>query len=89
MAQRPRSSVADVEESTYRCPGCGQIVDSRRIDEVLEHHQHVLHRPYPPQWFTARDRMGSSTARGETLRPAVPERSPPSAAVTSRRYGHY
>jgi hypothetical protein len=32
----------------YRCPGCGEMVDNRLIEDVKIHHDHVLHpRPSP------------------------------------------
>ena len=54
MSLKPQSFVAPVGESFYRCPGCGESVDTRRMDQVREHHHHVINRPYPPAWFTAR-----------------------------------
>jgi hypothetical protein len=29
----------------YRCPACGEMVDKRRVDEIVLHHSHVL-RPH-------------------------------------------
>jgi hypothetical protein len=29
-------------ETSYRCPGCGEIVDNHDLDAVRFHHQHVL-----------------------------------------------
>lgn len=28
--------------NTYRCPGCGEMVDKSDIAAIREHHQHVL-----------------------------------------------
>ena len=37
----------------YRCPACREMVDRRRMDEVIIHHSHVLH---PNRWhFDGRD----------------------------------
>jgi hypothetical protein len=27
----------------YRCPACGKMVDNRLVEQIAEHHSHVLH----------------------------------------------
>jgi hypothetical protein len=27
----------------YRCPACGEMVDNKSMQEITEHHSHVLH----------------------------------------------
>jgi hypothetical protein len=44
------SSEEERASYSYRCPGCGELVDNREVDEVLEHHQHVLHPMLSPVW---------------------------------------
>jgi hypothetical protein len=40
----PQSQLAFEEERKFfRCPGCGENVDSSNIPEVVAHHRHVLH----------------------------------------------
>jgi hypothetical protein len=34
---------SDEQHNFYRCPACGAMVDNRHLDEVVEHHAHVLH----------------------------------------------
>ena len=29
--------------NSYRCPGCGKVVEGGNAQEMLLHHQHVLH----------------------------------------------
>jgi hypothetical protein len=36
------ASVFEDERKFFRCPACGEIVDSSNIAEVVEHHRHVL-----------------------------------------------
>jgi uncharacterized C2H2 Zn-finger protein len=38
-------------ERFYRCPGCGQMVDNERRDEIQIHHRHVIEQSMPPLWF--------------------------------------
>jgi hypothetical protein len=33
----------DEQRNFYRCPACGEMVDNRRLDEIVLHHSHVLH----------------------------------------------
>ena len=91
MASKPRSIVTPVEESTYRCPGCGELVDNRHMDEVLRHHQHVLHAQFPPTWFDSRRETSrtATNARAENeLQPRKNHTSAVSAEARLRRYGH-
>ena len=37
-------------ENRYRCPACGEMVNSSEVEEVRLHHDHVLH-PARPAWF--------------------------------------
>ena len=92
MAIKPDQTV---EAETYRCPGCGQIVDGRRMEEVRQHHQHLLlqHR-YPPAWFnvTADASRSRSEASRETENSRASFQSRHAAVespeVRLRRYGH-
>jgi competence CoiA-like predicted nuclease len=34
---------AEEQRNFYRCPACGEMVDNRRLDEIVRHHAHVLH----------------------------------------------
>jgi hypothetical protein len=27
----------------YRCPACGEMVDNQSVEEITEHHSHILH----------------------------------------------
>ena len=90
MASKPRSVVTPVEESTYRCPGCGEFVDKRHMDEVLRHHQHVLHAP-PSTWFVSRretSRTGTNASAEGDPQPRKNDTSVVSAEARLRRYGH-
>lgn len=91
MARKPASVVRPIQQSTYRCPACGEVVDNSRMDQVRLHHQHVLEAPFPPAWFNE---------RANTPRP-VPDVAPHEPRGTSvrggfglsaearlRRYGH-
>jgi hypothetical protein len=40
LAPKRRAASAEPADFTYRCPGCGELVDRRVINEVLAHHQH-------------------------------------------------
>jgi hypothetical protein len=40
MAQQNHTSTGT---SAYRCPGCGEIVSGRDMNEIQLHHDHVLH----------------------------------------------
>ena len=96
MAIKPDEVVTPVEAQTYRCPGCGEAVDSRRMEEVLQHHQHVvLQHRYPPAWFNvAPDASRSRPNSGDhPTNPAGAAIRTRDAAVESaearlRRYGH-
>ena len=85
---KPESIIQPVEEALYRCPGCGQRVDSRRMEEVLLHHQHVLAPAYPPAWFKSR----ATHLQGTTPREPHQTESPRPGFARSpsdlRRYGH-
>lgn len=95
MAIEPNSSFASDEEgiasSSYRCPGCGELVDRRNMSTILEHHSHVRQPVYPPEWF-ARSHEGVSQRSGPTpIRPAttLPNKSyVVSDEARRRRYGH-
>src|SRR5687768_1910298 len=97
-AMRPNSTVKPVEDPTYRCPGCGELVDQRRMDDVLLHHQHVMRGEFPPAWFrwwdsnpatSSRDR-NPADARDHTgsQRPPAQNAHELSAEARLRRYGH-
>ena len=88
MSLKPQSSVVPVEDIFYRCPGCGETVDQRRMDDVLEHHRHVLHQPYPPSWFTASREAVASPATPQRRDASRQESPESSAAARLRRYGH-
>jgi hypothetical protein len=34
---------AEEQRNFYRCPACGEMVDNRKLDEIVLHHAHVLH----------------------------------------------
>lgn len=38
-------------QDSYRCPGCGGLVDNSDLTAIRDHHQHVL-RPRPSSLFT-------------------------------------
>jgi hypothetical protein len=92
MALERDNTVMQVTDSSYRCPGCGELVDSRRLDEVLTHHQHVLHPAPPEDWFQflAESTRGAGTSPRQTHLPEErvrkTQRSSPQS--WSRRYGH-
>ncbi len=94
MARRPRSLAAQAEladTARYRCPGCGQMVNSDRLEEVLEHHRHVLYPP--PQWFqrtpsAAEDAARASSTPDQRLHELPSESYASSIAARLRRYGH-
>ena len=93
MAQNPDPLARATDESSYRCPGCGKIVDSRRIEQVLQHHRHVLEQQYPPAWFNVTTRpqrtTNASTKVVQAERDAPsPTRNGDSAELQRRRYGH-
>jgi hypothetical protein len=92
MAAEPeiyRKEAETAAEFTYRCPGCGEMVDRRDLDAVLAHHQHVLHPKNPQRWF---ERELPVRGASET-RPRTAD-SPPSRSSDQpdenrlRRYGH-
>lgn len=88
MNLKPQSSITSTEEDFYRCPGCGESVDRRHVDDVREHHHHVLHRPCPPSWFTARSGVALSRETRVPRSAATQKTADVSAAVRERRYGH-
>ena len=94
---KPDSAVRPIENPTYRCPGCGEMVDQRRMDEVLLHHQHVMQREFPPAWFrwwdsnpatSSRDRNPAAAAEKTGQRTPPPRPHELSAEARLRRYGH-
>jgi hypothetical protein len=97
MALQPDSLVTSTEEPekfSYRCPGCGEMVDKREMASMLEHHRHVLHPAYPPAWFqemTAGSRRASAS-HAATRQPATrvhrSQTYATSAESNARRYGH-
>ena len=70
------------------------MVDNSRIDQVLEHHQHVLRRQYPPTWFNVTASPQRTTTNAPTeVTPAqreVPRQASmrDAAELQRRRYGH-
>jgi uncharacterized protein YlaI len=36
----------------YRCPACGEMVDNKSLEEITEHHSHVLHPERYEKSFT-------------------------------------
>jgi hypothetical protein len=36
----------------YRCPACGEMVDNKSVEEITEHHSHVLHPERYPGLFS-------------------------------------
>lgn len=75
----------NLNDSSYQCPGCGEHVDKGRMDEVLAHHQHVLHRSNA---FSARS-LATQPEHREATRAETARRTfngSPDAAW--RRYGH-
>ena len=97
MALKPQSLVRQLEQPqqfSYRCPGCGEMVDGRELATVLEHHRHVLQPAYAPPWFlrTAADAQSpSSSHAGKTAHaPQVRQRDAfnPAADPSAGRYGH-
>ena len=97
MALQPKSfakAADEPEQFSYRCPGCGEMVDERRMSDVLEHHRHVIQPAYPPAWFqqAISGPYQSSRSRSDTAPQARPfqarDSSGTSAESTSRRYGH-
>ena len=45
------------EASLYRCPGCGEMVDNRRVDEIQLHHRHMIEQPIVQQWLQTTGRL--------------------------------
>ena len=91
MASKPRSVVTSVEESTYRCPGCGKLVDKQSISQVLEHHQHVLHASGRSAWFDRQPNAETTQVSANKTAQAIDRRSDTNAVspeVLLRRYGH-
>jgi hypothetical protein len=91
MASKPRSIVSPVENSTYRCPGCGELVDDRRMDEVLLHHQHVLNASFRSTWFDSRRETSGTATNALAQREPEPRKSDTSAISAEarlRRYRH-
>jgi hypothetical protein len=70
------------------------MVDADRLDEVLEHHRHVLYSAPRPQWFdlTTSDTSRSAGSTPKTMtHPAhvLPvNTSRMTADARQRRYGH-
>ena len=94
MARKPSSIVRLVEEPanvSYQCPGCGEMVDSRQIAEVLAHHQHVLRPTAPVRWFqqaVEAARFTPPPQRSASETGANHERAAASTDMRWRRYGH-
>ena len=96
MAIKPESvTSSEPGGSVYTCPGCGEKVDSRQMDQVLVHHQHVIvPAAFPPAWFQRTPDGTRSVAvlnhqeagRGE--RTGAGQTSAVSAEARLRRYGH-
>ena len=90
MARKSDSAVRPIEEPTYRCPGCGKMVDSRRMEEVLLHHRHVIEPQFPPAWFNTRTNATQQVpSERASLRNSFRRNAPvlpPEARV--RRCGH-
>jgi hypothetical protein len=96
MALEPKSSLREVRQpapSTYQCPGCGENVDSTRMDQVLAHHQHLIFRPSPPSWSPERSRDGQRAAGGSrgdaaASRPRTEAARQRDEERRALRYGH-
>ena len=60
MLTRTTSRSSSPESSRfYRCPACDEMVDGHDVNELLEHHQHVL----DPYRFLALRAQGIARAR--------------------------
>ena len=91
MARKPASVVNPIEQSTYRCPACGEVVDNSRMDQVRVHHQHVLDAPFPPPWFSQRantPRLATDLIPNEPRPTTTADAFGMSAEARLRRYGH-
>ena len=73
------------------------MVDQRRMDDVLLHHQHVVRGEFPPAWFRWWDSNPATSSRDRNPAPtgsSAAEPKPPqqtrelSAEARLRRYGH-
>ena len=93
---QPRAITAvrpDDDGSSYRCPACDEMVDGRRMADVLEHHQHVLRPAIRPAWYehSAASMHEAPERRGaEEPHPlrVLPDPDSGSAGARGRRYGH-
>jgi hypothetical protein len=94
MAKQPDAFVHPVEERSYRCPGCGELVDSSRMEQVLKHHQHIVRQhyrraslnntPHARHTATHAATQPTSTQRGTSANAFNGE----AAERQRRRYGH-
>src|SRR5436305_9862428 len=85
MALEPDAPVVQHTDASYRCPGCGELVDSRRLQDVLVHHQHVLHPPPAQYWFQVpAESTGPRTSSRQADRAQGEARNTPAPSPESR-----